>query len=230
MCLLFAPFSQYNLLFIMANWRGIAGIGCLLILSSCYSITRPRIEPTPPPGMVQRGIASWYGPGFHGKLTSSGEVFDQNKMTAAHRSLPLGSRVLVTNERNGRRVEVTINDRGPFVPGRIVDLSKAAAVRLGMLEAGTAPVRVEVLNLPPDSSYRVKYAVQIASFTEQRRAHRLISSLTTRFDDAYLSEVKADETTYFRVRLGPYTSRQEAEALAQQLAALGWPGVVVEEQ
>jgi rare lipoprotein A len=91
------------------------------------------------------GIASWYGPGFHGKKTASGEIYDQTKFTAAHKTLPLGSKARVTNLDNGNAVEVEINDRGPFVNGRIIDLSRAAAGALGLVENGTAPVRVELI-------------------------------------------------------------------------------------
>jgi rare lipoprotein A len=96
------------------------------------------------PEYVERGEASWYGPGFHGRKTASGERFDQQKLTAAHMELPLGTKAVVTNLENGRSVEVEINDRGPYVPGRAIDLSKAAARELGMIEAGVAPVLVEV--------------------------------------------------------------------------------------
>jgi rare lipoprotein A (peptidoglycan hydrolase) len=91
------------------------------------------------------GTASWYGPGFHGKKTASGEIYDQNKLTAAHKSVPLGSKARVTNLENGNSVEVEINDRGPFVKGRIIDLSRAAAGALGIVESGTAPVHIELI-------------------------------------------------------------------------------------
>lgn len=91
------------------------------------------------------GPASWYGGKFHGRRTANGERFDMNEMTAAHRSLPFGTRVRVTNERNGRSVVVRINDRGPFVDNRIIDLSRGAAAAVGMVRTGVAPVRVEVL-------------------------------------------------------------------------------------
>jgi len=91
----------------------------------------------------QTGVASWYGPGFHGRRTASGERFDQNDLTAAHRNLPLGSEVRVTNLENGRSVTVEINDRGPYAKNRVLDLSKAAARRLGIIENGVAKVRIE---------------------------------------------------------------------------------------
>ena len=97
---------------------------------------------------MQSGKASWYGPGFHGKPTASGEVFDQALMTAAHNTLPLGSKAKVINLANGNSVEVKINDRGPFADGRIIDLSRAAAGALGILASGVAQVRVEILTLP----------------------------------------------------------------------------------
>jgi rare lipoprotein A (peptidoglycan hydrolase) len=97
--------------------------------------------------LTQSGKASWYGRHFHGKSTASGEVFDQRLMTAAHKTLPLGSRARVVNLQNGNSVEVTINDRGPFVPGRIIDLSRAAANELGFLETGLAQVRIELVHV-----------------------------------------------------------------------------------
>jgi rare lipoprotein A len=106
-----------------------------------------RPQPAPPPVVsgVQVGEASWYGPGFHGRPTASGEIFDQNALTAAHPSLPLGARARVTSLTNQRAVEVRINDRGPFVGGRIVDLSYAAARRIDMIGPGIMRVRLEVL-------------------------------------------------------------------------------------
>lgn len=92
------------------------------------------------------GMASWYGPGFHGNRTANGEVYNQNRLTAAHKSLPFGTKVRVTNTRNGRSVVVRINDRGPFIGGRIIDLSAAAARRVGVMQSGVAPVRIEILD------------------------------------------------------------------------------------
>jgi rare lipoprotein A len=102
--------------------------------------------------VTQRGEASWYGPGFHGKKTASGQIYNQNAMTAAHRTLPLGTRVMVTNLENGKQVKVTINDRGPYVKGRIIDLSKAAARKLGFVKIGTVPVWLEVISDPETAS------------------------------------------------------------------------------
>jgi rare lipoprotein A (peptidoglycan hydrolase) len=110
----------------------------------------PETEQAPPatsqPTMMETGVASWYGPKFHGKLTASGEVFNQEKFTAAHQTLPWGSRVKVTNLANGKSVDVRINDRGPFGKGRIIDLSRAAARALGIVGRGLTTVRVEWLS------------------------------------------------------------------------------------
>ena len=107
----------------------------------------PAALPTPAPStIIETGLASWYGAKHHGKRTASGEIFDQKKFTAAHRTLPWGSIVKVTNLDNGKSVEVRINDRGPFTKGRIIDLSRAAARAVGMLESGVSPVRMEVLS------------------------------------------------------------------------------------
>ncbi len=125
-----------------------------LVLAGCASIRpEPAAPPRPPVdgaliGSEERGIASWYGPQHQGKRTASGERFDMARLTAAHPRLPLGTRVEVTNLRNGRTVEVTINDRGPTVDGRIIDLSWAAARAIDLVERGVVPVRVRVLSVP----------------------------------------------------------------------------------
>jgi rare lipoprotein A len=123
--------------------------------------TSPEVEQSPPvakipaapqPTLVETGLASWYGPRLHGKRTASGEVFNQEKFTAAHRTLPWGSRVKVTNLANGKSVVVQINDRGPSVRGRILDVSRAAARALGMVKSGTTTVRIERLSDPEKSN------------------------------------------------------------------------------
>ena len=135
------------------RWQPLAGwmaLGLALALAGCS--TPPQRSLPPPPDAVApppapaaatelaRGKASWYGPGFHGKRTASGERFDMNELTAAHRTLPFGTRVRVHNPRNGREVVVRINDRGPRIPERIIDLSRAAAAELELLQAGEGPV------------------------------------------------------------------------------------------
>ena len=127
------------------------GLACL-VLAGCASgrvgaptVPVPANRETADDGEISRGLASWYGEKFHGRRTASGERFDMNALTAAHPSLPFGSRVRVRNLRNGREVEVRINDRGPFTGGRVIDLSRAAAQVLGLVQAGVGPVVL----LPP---------------------------------------------------------------------------------
>ena len=117
----------------------------ILTLPACMTV--PKGVGDYDAGYVERGIASWYGGDFHGRPTANGEIYDQFKLTAAHRLLPLGSVVRVTNAENGRKVEVMVNDRGPFIKGRIIDLSYAAAEQLGGVDPGTLPVVVEVIKM-----------------------------------------------------------------------------------
>jgi rare lipoprotein A len=122
---------------------------------------------TPAPAtMIETGLASWYGARHHGKRTASGEIFDQNKFTAAHRTLPWGSIVKVTNLDNGKLVEVRINDRGPFKKGRIIDLSRTAARALGMLQSGVSPVQMELLSRREMSNDLVLQNSQTRSATD----------------------------------------------------------------
>jgi rare lipoprotein A len=174
---------------------------------------------------VQEGIASWYGPGFHGRRTSSGEVYDQYQLTAAHPTLPLGTRVAVTNLANGRGVEVRINDRGPFVEGRIIDLSYTAAASIGMIAAGTIRVRVEVLRPPQRAA---EYAVQVGSFIDADRAERLRRRLSRHFDHVHVARWDNDRHHFHRVRIGPYRERESAVRLADQAARLGFTALVME--
>ena len=123
-------------------------IFCLLwMLSGCGSTVHRTTVPRKA-GAGQRGYASWYGGKFHGRQTASGEIYNKQQMTAAHRKLPFGTRVRVTNRKNGRSVVVRINDRGPYAAGRIIDVSEAAARKLGMIEDGVVPVTVKVIKRP----------------------------------------------------------------------------------
>ena len=121
------------------------------VISKPDTVEVPAATPSAPVRPVRVGQASWYGPGFSGKKTASGDRFDEQKFTAAHKTIPLGSRAKVTNLANGKSVQVEINDRGPFVQGRIIDLSQAAAQALGIIDGGIARVRVDVL---PDDGAR----------------------------------------------------------------------------
>ncbi len=121
----------------------------------------------------EEGIASWYGPGFHGKKTANGEIYNQNAMTAAHKTLPLGSVVEVKNLSNGKKITVRINDRGPFIKGRIIDLSKKGAARLNMLDSGVAKVRVTLVKTasgePADRILTIEETVIASSDSTENR-------------------------------------------------------------
>jgi rare lipoprotein A len=197
----------------------------VLILSFAWGCTLVRREPVPPRiKRVEVGLASWYGGKFHGRSTASGEVYDMYQLTAAHKTLPLGTPVIVTHVNNGKSVEVTVNDRGPFVRGRIIDLSYAAAQALEMVEEGVAKVRVEVLDTGPLStpSQEGPFTIQVGSFTNRSNAIRLMKDLQRAYKDVYITELKTPENTYYRVRLGKFKTREEAFRTATHLAQDGY--------
>ena len=195
-------------------------------------------------GYVAEGNASWYGQKFHGHRTSSGEAFDMYQFTAAHRSLPLPTYVRVTNLDNGKNLVVRVNDRGPFHDNRIIDLSWAAAVRLGIEQAGTGRVRVEALspsnNTAPGSSVptAVRAAVdspppntasaattsqrlylQVGAFQERNSAERLRQSLREQL--GLEAEIR-EQQSLFRVWLGPYQDDSSRQQMRQQVADAGF--------
>ncbi len=204
--------------------RTLALVIALAVLGGCG---RAAVAPTP--GHPQSGVASWYGPGFHGQPTSSGTIYDQHLLTAAHPKLPLGTRARVTNVENGRSVDVLINDRGPFAKGRVIDLSYAAAREIGMIGPGTARVRIDVIARPPNGASHVAYCVQVGAFSEEAKARALHARLAPDYDDVYVSAVDARPERLYRVRVGPYPERERAESRAATLAELGLPAVVREE-
>jgi rare lipoprotein A len=178
---------------------------------------------------VEVGTASWYGPGFSGNRTSSGEIYDVGEMTAAHQTLPLGTRVVVTDLASGRSVEVRINDRGPFAKRRIIDLSYAAARELALVGPGTAQVRVESIDEADGPPGVVIYAVQAGAFQDGEKASALRAELAGRFEDVYLNSLRTEAALYYRVRLGPYETRDVALVWARALSSSGVPAMVVEE-
>jgi rare lipoprotein A len=168
------------------------------------------------PGIYsEQGVASWYGPPFHGRQASDGEVFDMNQMVAAHRTLPFGSIVRVTNMNNGRQTEVRIIDRGPFVAGRIIDLSLAAARAIDMVGSGIAPVRIEVLSGPVAAGG--SFSVQVGAFRERDNADRLRGQFKDRYP-VYIQEYDTPGGHFYRVRIGRVATQREAEQLASLLA------------
>src|SRR2546427_12403964 len=178
----------------MRGWAW-GGAACARVVAGGCALFRP---PQPPPLVdgVQVGVASWYGPGFHGNRPANGEIYDQFELTAAHPSLPLGTRAMVTNLANGRAVEVRINDRGPFVDGRAIDLSYAAARTIGLVGPGTGRVRIELLGkAPPPATQRLpaparelptsSYTIEVAALADPTKADHLRRVLASRFPDAF---------------------------------------------
>jgi len=185
-------------------------------------------------GYLERGVASWYGPNFHGVATSIGEPYDMYGMTAAHKTLPLPCYVRVTNLSNGRSVVVRVNDRGPFVGNRIIDLSYTAALKLDMVRNGTAFVEVRALTpeapllasapLTPDPGGLGTPAlyVQAGAFSQEPNAQRLVERLhAAGLGTAFVASTARADHLLFRVRLGPVGSVAEFDQLVAQLAALG---------
>jgi len=185
-------------------------------------------------GIFEYGIASWYGPGFHGKLTANGETYNMYAMTAAHKELPFDTWLRVDNLDNGRSTIVRINDRGPFIEGRIIDLSLSAAEDIGMVGPGTAQVDLYILD--KNSSKKIysrsnrtlafqtkkqSFVVQIGSFRSKAEALRLKARLALQFPDVSISETSLSGETMFRIRMGSFGSRQGASEFRELLLKEG---------
>lgn len=191
-------------------------LGIVLVLTSCTK------KPAGAPGQAQEGIASWYGVPFNGRATASGEIYDMEKMTAAHRTLPFGTVVRVESLVNQKTAEVRVNDRGPFVADRIIDLSHAAAQSIDM--PGTANVRLVVISTPPTRGVD-EFAVQIGAFSDRAQAEALRSKMEQKYGVATLVFRPGDQT--WRVLVGLEPTLESANALAQQLNQEAGPAFVV---
>ncbi len=177
----------------------------------------PPTEPQPPIAgqYVEEGVASWYGVPFDGHRTSNGEIYDMHQFTAAHRTLPFNAVVRVTNLQNGKQTEVRINDRGPFVANRIIDLSLSAAQAIGMVGPGTAQVRLELVSGPnPAVGF---FGVQVGAFQMPENAERLRSQLSARYASVTVTKYDLPNGTFYRVRLGREPTEEAAQQLADQL-------------
>jgi len=176
---------------------------------------------------LEEGMASWYGgdDGFEGKPTASGEIYDSSLLTAAHRELPLGTMVEVTNVENGKSVEVRINDRGPFARGRILDLSQEAARRLDLIGPGSGRVRLRVISVgaaPTPAAARTPWVVQVGSFADPDRAARQADRLRAIGRTPTLEPYNG----LLRVQVGPFPTREEAEKALAELESAGFEGIV----
>lgn len=182
-------------------------------------------------GHVERGVASWYGPTFHGGRTATGETYDMNAMTGAHPTLPLPTWVRVTNLQNGRSVVIRLNDRGPFSSNRIIDLSRAAAEQLEMIRAGTAMVEVRSLAGPSPEAPATpvapadavpRFFAQAGAFADEGNARRLAGRLREAgVGEVAISEIRVDGRRLFRVRVGPVAGVGEFDAMIERLRQAG---------
>ena len=193
-----------------------------LVVAVVAGLTGCARKPAFSDGKTQVGLASWYGKQFQGRLTASGEPFDMEKMTAAHRTLPFGTKVRVQSLVTEKTTEIRINDRGPFVGDRIIDLSHAAAQAIGM--QGIANVRLEIISMPPTRAADL-FAVQVGAFAARPDAERLAKDMQSRFGASRL--VFRDEDQTWRVLVGLEPTMENADALAQKLPKDVGPAFVV---
>ncbi|MBI5327849.1 MAG: septal ring lytic transglycosylase RlpA family protein [Deltaproteobacteria bacterium] len=178
-------------------------------------------------GYEEEGIASWYGKDFHGKKTSNGETYNMYAMTAAHKTLPLNTYVKVTRLDNGKEAIVRVNDRGPFVKGRIIDLSYKAASEVGIAESGTAKVKIAALGdtvgdkLVTKDYQKGNFMVQVGAFTVKSNAINLRGSLLKRYSNVSITEYNRGDMIFYRVRVGGAAVLKEAERLKNRIEAQG---------
>ena len=185
-------------------------------------------------GFKQTGIASWYGGVFHGKRTSSGEIYNMYAETAAHKTLPLGTIVWVRNLNNKREMEIRINDRGPFVVGRVIDLSYACAHKLGVVEPGTVPVElvaVGTIVLAAGSGigsanfyYQGNFTIQVGAFSDRNNAEKLKAKLDKFYQNAHIQPYDTGREIFYRVRVTKCSSLEQAIQNEKMLASGGYDG------
>jgi rare lipoprotein A len=175
-----------------------------------------KTPPAPAPvGYSEEGNASWYGLPFNGRRASNGEIYDMNKLTAAHRTLPFETVVRVTNLSNGKITTVRITDRGPFVDNRIIDLSQAAAREIESIGPGVVPVRLEVLgNVDVSAGF---FTVQVGAFRERANAERLRERLSASYSPIFIQQIEAAQNSFYRVRVGKISGEEAAQQYADQL-------------
>jgi len=202
----------------------------LVFLAACSTV---RQETLPGSGYA---VASWYGPDFNGRPTSSGEIFNMYAMTCAHKEYPFGTKVKVTNVANNKTTECVVNDRGPFVEGRDIDLSYAVAKEIGIIGPGTGKVFLEVDGRDMSYIRKVKvqsagktgpFAIQVGSFAESINAVRLKVALRLKYGNVYIQDTELKGATYYRVRIGNFESLNSAVSTAEQLGQEGYPAVVM---
>jgi rare lipoprotein A len=209
-----------------------------------YRVNGKWYQPIPDAsGFRQRGTASWYGKQFHGRKTSNGEVYDMYGLSAAHKTLPMGTVVKVRNLSNQRTLDLRINDRGPFVRGRIIDLSYGAAKKLGVVGPGTAPVEIVALAAPaetvsgpsgapvfkPIDLYSGNFTFQVGAFQNRSNAERLRRKLSTRYQNVHIASFDRGDGLFHRVRLGRAVNLADAEQVEADLIQRGFDVFIVAE-
>jgi rare lipoprotein A len=197
----------------------------IFVFSSCARKHHVAASTASPPQIRsgETGLASWYGHPYHGRAASNGEIYDMEKLTAAHRTLPFGTLVHVTNLANNKSVDVRIIDRGPFIEGRVIDLSHAAAQAIDLIGPGIAQVRLDILSAPPTIS---AYAVQAGAFRDKDRAERLRGTMEREYGSARLV-LRPGSPSLWRVLVGRESSEEAAGVLAQRLRVEVGPAFVV---
>ena len=181
---------------------------------------------TPGSTYTEVGYASWYGDPYHGRRAANGEIYDKNKLTAAHRTLPFGTQVKVTDLSNHRSVSVRITDRGPFVNGRIIDLSLAGARAIQLVGPGVSLVRLEAKNISADTETG-QFAVQVGAFRERAAAERLLNRVRGRYGDAYIKRFRSPDGPVHRVSVGTRPTLAQAGELAGRLRRDKLPTFIV---
>lgn len=204
---------------ILSKFSSLSLIGlAMFAFHGCSSqAPRPVYFPGYPVGFVERGVASWYGPGFHGNKTANGERYDMHKLTAAHRTLPLGSIAVVKSTTTGRHVTVRINDRGPFAKGRILDLSLAGAQALGMTGNGTDQIELQVVGYQGRTADMGTLRVQVGAFADQQNALNLLERARRVYPGGRIQNVDLPDGRRYRVQVGEFRTEAQAEAAASRL-------------
>ncbi|MBL8173416.1 MAG: septal ring lytic transglycosylase RlpA family protein [Bryobacterales bacterium] len=200
----------------------LALVAALLLTQGCGKRTHTRLPQAPRAGDTETGIASWYGEPYHGRRAANGEIYDMNGYTAAHRTWPFETMVRVTNLTNRREVDVRITDRGPFVDGRIIDLSRAAAEQIEMTGPGTARVRLQVLSSASSAAF---YTVQAGAFADRAKAEALRGKLNS-FPHARIVP-RGSRPVLYRVLVGKAQTEEGAAQLAGQVRRLSGEAIVV---
>src|SRR5262245_50907045 len=196
----------------------------LVVIYAILRLFNDGVHADPWHSETEKGLASYYGQEFQGKKTANGERFSSSDMTAAHRKLPLGTKVMVENMETGEKTEVKITDRGPYADHkrRIIDLSKAAANSIGLVEQGVGPVRITITEKPAKAqktspNEETFFEVQVGAFEEGESAQQVLSQLQPWFQEAYIAPRDGPAGEYYRVRVGPFKSKGDAQQIASAL-------------